>query len=199
MKQHLIISANPNPKSFSQGIVDVVNEHSLKRKWVVTHRNLYQMEFNPTLSQKELQSSFQGITPSEILHEQSLIKEADYITIICPLWWMGFPAILKGYLDRVLTYNFAYSTDEQGNSIGLLAGKRIQLIISVGNQLEEYEKLGFLTAFKHTLADGLFNFCGITDVKSEYIGNIHRLSKEELQQVLNNLGHLTEENLASAE
>lgn len=84
---------------------------------------------------------------------------------------MGFPAILKGYLDRVLSYDFAYTNGEI-ESIGLLKGKKMQQFVTLGNSNEKYEEKGFLSAFEHTLGKGLFEFCGIKDVKMHYFGNV---------------------------
>lgn len=84
---------------------------------------------------------------------------------------MGFPAILKGYLDRVLSYDFAYTNGEP-ESIGLLRGKKMQQFVTIGNPNEKYQRKGFLDAFEHTLGNGLFNFCGIENVQMHYFGGV---------------------------
>ena len=53
------------------------------------------MEFNPIISFEELQSANKGIIPAEIQQEHDFIRQTDLITMVYPLWWMGFPAILK--------------------------------------------------------------------------------------------------------
>ena len=113
---HLIIFAHPNSqKSFGRAIVDRVVKAS-QQLGVETHlRDLYTMEFNPIISFEELQSANKGIIPAEIQQEHDFIRQADLITMVYPLWWMGFPAMLKGYLDRVLSHGFAYKT-ENGES-----------------------------------------------------------------------------------
>ena len=109
---HLIIFAHPNSqKSFGRAIVDRVVKAS-QQLGVKTHlRDLYTMEFNPIISFEELQSANKGIIPAEIQQEHEFIRQADLITMVYPLWWMGFPAMLKGYLDRVLTHGFARSEE----------------------------------------------------------------------------------------
>lgn len=47
-----------------------------------------------------MQAIYQEIIPAEVKFEHQLIEQVNLITLVYPLWWMGFPAILKGYLDR---------------------------------------------------------------------------------------------------
>ena len=126
--------------------------------------------------------------------EQKFWQEADLITFVYPLWWMGFPAILKGYLDRVLTHGFAYQTGKE--TIGLLKGKKIQQFVTMGNTNEKYEQKGFLQSLDHTLGNGLFNFCGIENVQMHFLGGTG-MPTIDYQAVLENIKHITEANLKS--
>ena len=109
---------------------------------------------------------------------------------------MGFPAILKGYLDRVLSYGFAYQ-NENGVSVGLLGNKKMQHFITMGNGIDKYQQLGFDKALQSCLVDGLFNFCGITDIQHEVFGNIHLLVEVVYQSVLTSVFEKTLENLTA--
>ncbi|EJS89871.1 hypothetical protein AAUPMC_09371, partial [Pasteurella multocida subsp. multocida str. Anand1_cattle] len=94
------------------------------------------------------------IIPAEVKFEHQLIEQANLITLVYPLWWMGFPAILKGYLDRVLSYGFAYKTENE-QSVGLLGGKKMQHFITIGNNVEIYKNMGFAQSLKDCLVDGI--------------------------------------------
>ncbi|SSY93038.1 General stress protein 14 [Aggregatibacter aphrophilus] len=126
--KHLIISAHPNPQSFNRALVEEVIKATRQVGAETVVRDLYTLDFNPVLSWSELNATMEGIVPAEIKFEQKLIAEAELITFIYPLWWMGFPAILKGYLDRVLSYGFAYQ-NENGVSVGLLGNKRCNILL----------------------------------------------------------------------
>ena len=193
---HLIIHAHPNLHSFSKAIVDSAVAASKKCGADYKIRDLYRMNFNPILSYEELQGSYQGIIPAEIRYEQRLIEQADLISLVYPLWWMGFPAILKGYLDRVLTHGFAYKT-ENGISSGLLSGKKLQQFIAIGSNLEEYKKLGFDKSIKDMLADGLFNYCGISDIQHTIFDDIHIIDDQARQKMLQQTMEITQQNLSS--
>ncbi|TNH04199.1 NAD(P)H-dependent oxidoreductase [Pasteurellaceae bacterium Phil31] len=192
--QHLIIYAHPHLHSFSKAIVDSIATSSKKCGGAVMIRDLYRMNFNPILSYEELQGSYQGIIAAEIRYEQQLILNADLITLVYPLWWMGFPAILKGYLDRVLTHGFAYKT-ENGISHGLLNGKKLQQFILIGSNLAEYQQRGFDKSMQDTLVDGLFNYCGIKDIQHQIFDDIHLIDDQARQSMLLQAAEITTQNL----
>lgn len=194
MKQHLIIIAHPNPDSFNHAILAQVVEASKKCGWAPVVRDLHAMLFNPVLSWEELSASYQGKIDDAIAYEHALIRQADLITLIYPLWWMGFPAILKGYLDRTLTFGFAYQT-VNGKSQGLLRGKRLHQFITIGSNWQEYKGFGFDKSIRDMLADGLFNFCGISDITHHVFDDIHLVSRTTLSDYLTTAHHLTETRL----
>lgn len=192
MKNHLIIFAHPNPTSFTSAMVERVVAASRQVGAKVVLRDLYAMNFNPVLSAVEMN----GELPSEILQEQQYIRDADFITLIYPLWWMGFPAILKGYLDRVLSHGFAYKTDAKG-SVGLLQGKKIQQFINMGSNEAEYQANGYAKALDICLVNGLFNFCGITEIEHRLFGRLYGITDAERQAMLDDVAEKTVKNLTA--
>ena len=165
--KHLTIYAHPNPESFNQAVLQKVLEGSKGHDVVV--RDLNAENFPPVLKWQECINTFSKEYAHDVQAEQAYWNDADVITFVYPLWWMGFPAILKGYLDRVLTHGFAYQTGK-GQSIGLLKGKKIQQFVTMGNTNEKYEEKGFLQSLDHTLGNGLFNFCGVENVQMHFLG-----------------------------
>ena len=194
--KHLIIFAHPNQQSLNRALVERVVQASHEMNVETIVRDLYTLNFNPILSWDELDACQAGIVSAEVKFEQNQIKEADLITLVYPLWWMGFPAILKGYLDRVLSYGFAYQT-ENGFSVGLLSDKKMQHFINMGNNLERYQSLNFDKALQTCLVDGLFNFCGITDIQHDIFGDIHLLNEAGYLNILNLATQKTQENLTA--
>ncbi|MEJ1715164.1 NAD(P)H-dependent oxidoreductase, partial [Escherichia coli] len=75
-----------------------------KKGHEVEVRDLYEMQFQPTLGRSEMI----GGIGEDVVVEQEYLKWADVITFIYPIWWTGLPAIMKGYIDRVFSYGFAY-------------------------------------------------------------------------------------------
>lgn len=157
---HLIISAHPSDNSFSNYLAQTLLAKSKENGWEVTWNNLYHKAFNPVLSPDDLQQIKNNQVPIDIKSEQQKIKQADLISVIYPLWWASFPAVLKGYIDRVFTSGFAYKYGQAGVT-GLLTGKKVILHTTMGNTVEEYEEKGLIEAFKSIQGQEVFGFCGM--------------------------------------
>jgi len=111
---YLIVYAHPNPKSFNHAIKERVEAKLKKEKKKYSVRDLYAMKWNPVLGGADFEVMQGGKTPEDIKAEQNYIKEADVVIFIHPIWWFGMPAVLKGYVDRVFSYGFAYEVGKEG-------------------------------------------------------------------------------------
>ncbi len=180
----LIIYAHPNPKSFNHAILNRTKEKYEKDGDTVIIRDLYEINFNPVLSAKDFIAIQNGNDRQDVLTEQMYIEEADRIIFIFPNWWYGMPAILKGYVDRVFSFGFAYTDDENGDSVGLLIDKKAIFISTSGATIEELEEQGTLESFKTTIEKGIFNFCGIEVLDHIAFGNVRKVSQEKLDSLL---------------
>lgn len=181
----LVIIASHNKNSFNNAIKDVVLE-TLKAKGAeVVVRDLYELNFNPVLSNSDFEGLQSGNLPADIKTEQEYIAWAEKIIVINPVWWTGMPAILKGYFDRTFLYGFAYKFDSTG-LVKLLAGKEALIFNTTGQPKELYEQ-GFYAAINMTSDTGIYDFTGIKVRKHVYFSSIMSVSddarKEYLQQV----------------
>lgn len=162
--KHLILYAHPNPKSFNAAVLETTVKTLEEKGHQVTVRNLYKMEFDPVLKGSDFEAFQAGRNPADIEKEHRYILEADVITMIYPIWWAGIPAMLKGYIDRVFSYGFAYKYNEQGSPVGLLSGKKGFIINTQGTPAEYYDSTGMTDAMKKTSDTGILGFCGIESV-----------------------------------
>jgi NAD(P)H dehydrogenase (quinone) len=184
---HLIIYAHPNPKSFCNAVSDHIATLSADLGNKVTTRDLYKIKFNPVLDASDFTSIQKGKTPRDILTEQKLVGSADLITVIFPLWWTGYPAILKGWIDRVLLHGFAFKYSRERGVTPLLTGKKVQLITTMGASVDEYESNGLMDAMAMTLGDNVWSFCGCTDAGMVVLGDIPGMSDNERQSILSEI------------
>lgn len=181
--KHLIIYAHPSKNSFSFKLKDALKEESEKRGWEANIRDLYEMEFDPVLWPSDLDKTVKGQSEDVVRKEQELVKNADILSVIYPLWWAGFPAILKGYIDKVLAYGFAYKAGEKGIE-GLLTNKKVYLYTSMGNRVEEYEEKNLIKAFKQIQGTETFEFSGMKVINHEFFPQIPSASIEKIQKHL---------------
>ncbi|WP_170834212.1 NAD(P)H-dependent oxidoreductase [Fictibacillus solisalsi] len=121
---HLLLYCHPSNHSFNHALLDVYSEELEKKGHSVIVRNLYDLAFNPILTEREYENSLEGQYEADVLNEQKYIAWCDCITLIYPVWWGGMPALLKGYIDRVFTYGFAYELDGE-DPIPRLKGKQL--------------------------------------------------------------------------
>ena len=169
--RHLVIAAHPSAKSFNHAVVEAYTSALTERGHRVACRDLYAMRFNPVLSARDMAAVAGGKPARDIRAEQNAIRRADVVTLISPLWWSGFPAMLKGYLDRVFCAGFAYVIKGQDYRPGL-SGKNGVIITTSGATVEELKSGGTLRALKTIHDEGFMEFCGITLAGHLYLSGI---------------------------
>lgn len=174
--KHLVIYAHPNPKSFNSAIRDVVIEELKKAEKDIMLRDLYDLNFNPILSCDDFMKIQQCTAAPDVLKEQEFVKEAGTLIFIYPLWWSSMPAILKGYIDRVFSYGFAYEVKETG-TVGLLKGKRAFLITTTGATEEMNTASGLYNAMGRVI-DGSLEFTGLKIVGHLYLAAVPYVTDE---------------------
>ncbi|TDW44292.1 NAD(P)H dehydrogenase (quinone) [Flavobacterium sp. 270] len=177
--KNLIVYAHPNSSSLNHFFKETILESLKKSGQEVEVRDLYQLNFNPVFSLEDMNGQRMGKVAQEIQTEQDFITWADRIIFVYPIWWTGMPAIMKGYIDRVFSYGFAYRYD-QGIQKGLLAGKKAIIVNSHGKSNAEYEAIGLDRALALTSDTGIFNYCGFEIQKHFYFDKADRASSESI-------------------
>lgn len=169
---HLIVYAHPFEDSFNHAILETAVSTLESKGHSVVVRDLYALGFNPVLSPADFKALRSGQTPEEIATEQAYIKNADAITLIYPLWWTSMPAILRGYIDRVFAYGFAYQYTKEGMVEGLLTSKKGVMITTQGTPNMYYDASGMTNSLKQTTDEGIFGFCGVDSLDHLFFGGI---------------------------
>ena len=179
MANILLVYGHPKtPTSFNFSLKEKMVSVLKNRGHNVLVRDLYEVSFNPLLSSEDLAKLHNGEIPDDIKKEQEFIKNADVIIFIYPIWWAGSPAIIKGYIDRVFSYGFAYMY--KGNKVvGLLTDKSAVIINSTGSPYDYYEREGFYGAIRKTVDEGIFGFCGFKRIRHIFFGGIMNKTQEE--------------------
>jgi NAD(P)H dehydrogenase (quinone) len=102
-----------------------------------------------TITQASRQAFEAGRQSEDIAREQQKLMWADTVILQFPLWWFSMPAILKGWVERVYAYGFAYGVGEHSDlhwgdryGEGTLAGKRAMLVVTAGGWESHYSPRG---------------------------------------------------------
>ncbi len=178
--KHLIIYAHPNANSLNSYFKNTLVTHLKQTQQEVVVRDLYQLNFNPVLSLADMEGQRMGIVSDDVKKEQELIASADAITFIHPIWWTGLPAIMKGYIDRVFSYGFAYRYD-QGIQKGLLTGKQVIIINTHGKSQDEYRANGMDVALSLTSDRGIYTYCGLEIKKHFFFAKADRPALSDIR------------------
>lgn len=181
--KHLVVYAHPSAESFNHAILETTVQALKNKGHEVVVRDLYALDFQPVLKPEDTAAMRSGNTPDDILTEQKFIAEADIVTFIYPIWWTGLPAILKGYVDRVFSYGFAYAYGATGVD-KLLTGKKGFIINTHGTTKEIYDQIGMTAGLKITSDTGIFDFTGIEMVEHLLFGNIPSVGQTALDEIL---------------
>jgi NAD(P)H dehydrogenase (quinone) len=127
--------------------------------------------------------------PRDVLEQQEKIAQAQGIAIIAPVWFVGFPAILKGWIERVFTYGFAFSMKPEGWQ-GEIQGRiplfhhDKALIISTTLFNEKAYQAGLGPAMKRLIDDFGFRYPGIKNVEHVYFYSVSAVDAATRQNYL---------------
>ncbi|WP_195573053.1 NAD(P)H-dependent oxidoreductase [Paenibacillus sp. 1001270B_150601_E10] len=181
--KYVVLTAHPNPDSFTYAIKNKAVQALEEAGHEVKVRDLYEKVLNPILSVEDFKSSKEGQVSDDVKAEQDLLTWAEALVVIYPLWWASMPAILKGYIDRVFSYGFAYSMD--GNGLQkLLTGKQAILFTTMGNTEEHYNHAGMFEAMRKTVDEGIFDFVGIQVKEHKYFTSVTTVEDATREQML---------------
>ncbi|MFA1627774.1 NAD(P)H-dependent oxidoreductase [Rhizobium mongolense] len=161
----LLVFAHPEPRSLNGALRDVAIKELEAQGHEVRVSDLYAEGWKSEIDRADFPSlatdtRFIPVAASKRAFETGALTEdvkteidkllwADMLILQFPLWWFSMPAILKGWVERVYAYGFAYGVGEHSDKRwgdrygeGALAGKRAMLIVTTGGWEEHYSTRG---------------------------------------------------------
>lgn len=165
MSNILIVHAHPEPKSLTSALKDAAATTLASQGHAVQVSDLYASHWKAVADRSdfleparlerlsylaESRHAYASRTQSrDIEDEQRKLLWADAVLFTFPLWWFSMPAILKGWVDRVFAYGFAYGVGVHGGKRwgdrygeGTLSGRRAMLAITIGGREAHYGARG---------------------------------------------------------
>lgn len=168
-KKVLIINGHPNSESFNSGLTEAYLKGAKKSRAEVTLITISDLIFNPNL---EFGYRKRTELEPDLLSSIEKIKEAEHIVWVFPMWWYGYPALMKGFIDRTFLpgITFAY---EKGKAMPkkLLKGKTGRIIVTADTP-KWYEFFFMKSPVINQFKKGTLQFCGINPVSVSYIAPI---------------------------
>lgn len=206
---YLIVYAHPEPTSLN----GFLRDHALAALRDAGHQvaltDLYAMRWKATAdaldfpardpeqpldySRASGEAYRAGQQSPEVAEEQRKLLWADCVVLQFPLWWYGMPAILKGWVDRVYAYGFAYGVGAHGGGRwgdrfgeGALAGRRAMVATTVGGRAAHYGPLGVngqIDDILWPIQHGVLFYPGMAVVPPTVFYEVRHIAPETAQQM----------------
>ena len=168
-----VILGHPRPDSFNHALAATAVDAARAAGHQVRFHDLQAEGFDPVLPAGE-EATSAPVPPMIDLHCREIV-EADGIVIVHPNWWGMPPAILTGWIDRVLRPDVAYRFDEgdlgEGTPVGLLRA-RGAVVFNTSNTLPDREARVFGDPLERIWKDCIFGLCGVPNVERRTFGVI---------------------------
>jgi putative NADPH-quinone reductase len=180
-----IILAHPNPGSFNHAIAGAAADTLRQNGHRVNFHDLCQEQFPAMLTAAEFQKDAKLDPP--VARHCAEIAVADGIIVVHPNWWGMPPAILKGWIDRVLRMELAYrfTVNDQGEGVpqGLLVA-RSAIVFNTANTPDDRERQWFGDPLETLWKKCVFDLCGVKNVQRRTFSVIVTSTLEQRAQWL---------------
>ena len=192
MKVHLVV-AHPEKNSFNFALHQTAIKALKNERITVNVTDLYTEKFNPaaghcdvhnfpaeeyfSLAKAQRWALKNNAFVKTIKDEQGKLMSSDLLILQFPLWWWSFPAVLKGWIDRVLTSGFAYG---KGST---LAPIKVMYSITTGGANNK-EELEYYQNKIDVLYQDVFGFIGWEIVPAFIAHGVQQKTKDERTKIL---------------
>jgi len=190
----LVILGHQHPGSFCHAIAETAVETLKAAGHEVTYHDLYAEQFDPILRHEQIPKD----APQDPVIQRHCdeVRAADGYVVVHPNWWAQPPAILKGWIDRVLRQGVAYEFGPGGKVIEHLAGKRA-LVFTTSNTPRDVELAVFGDPLENLWKTCIFGFCGVKDFRRRNFESIIFSTPDERRQWLAEVRQLTADHFAA--
>jgi NAD(P)H dehydrogenase (quinone) len=168
-KNILIINGHPDKESLCFALAESYKSGAVQSGANCKLVNLSDLTFDPVLHHAYRKRT--ELEPDLITIQQNIL-DSNLIVFVYPTWWGTYPALLKGFLDRVFLPKFAFKYRE--NSLlwdKLLKGKSARLIVTMDTPAWYYSLI-YKSPGHNSLKKGVLEFCGVKPVKVTSFGPV---------------------------
>ncbi|MBM9603366.1 NAD(P)H-dependent oxidoreductase [Desulfopila inferna] len=181
-----VILAHPDKASFNHAIASILVEQLEINRHDVSFHDLYAENFCPLLASEEIAK--EAVLPETVKSHCEEVREADGIIVIHPNWWGQPPAIMKGWIDRVIrpgiAYEFLEGDSGEGIPNGLLQAEAA-VVFNTSNTMPEREHQIFADPLETIWRNCIFGLCGVDNFYRRTFSTVVDSTESERQEWLN--------------
>ncbi|MDR1460309.1 MAG: NAD(P)H-dependent oxidoreductase [Campylobacteraceae bacterium] len=181
-KNILIINGHPDKESLNHVIASAYERGAVKNGATVERINIGELDFDLNLKfgyKKDMELE------QDLKDSIEKIRRASHIVFIHPLWWGSYPAIMKGFIDRVFLPDIAFSYNKNNKREMLLRNKSARIIVTMEQPVWYYKFVCHSPSIKQ-LKTITLAFCGIKSqhIKSTLFGSVINSTQRKRKQWL---------------
>jgi NAD(P)H dehydrogenase (quinone) len=186
--RHLVILGHPASRSFNGSVAAEYCDAVRACDQTAVLRDLYAIGFDPLLKNEERPDMPGFAAAQDVQAEIELIRESAVIVLVYPIWFGMPPAIIKGYVDRVMGAGLIARDIKADTGPRLLKGKRLVILSSSASSmpwLEEHGQWASLRQAFDTYLTTIFSMTGSTHLHFDSIvdGRDERFVREDFERV----------------
>jgi len=138
-----------------------------------------QHRFEPMIEQARQAAA--GDTTADVAAHQAAVEWSDRLLLVFPLWWWSMPAILKGWIDRVFSTDFAYGAKDLAGRVGMICA-------TAETKADRFTPTDGRNPLHH-IERGILKFCGFEIAPSFVAAEIYELSDADRDRLLDDFEH----------
>jgi NAD(P)H dehydrogenase (quinone) len=160
----LIVTAHPRRDSLTRQVADSFCTQLADAGLRIEAADLAAESFQAAMSEvdepawsnsgKEYSAAVRG--------EMARVRRNDATVMIFPIYWWSLPAQLKGWIDRVWNFGFAYGGSH-------FPHRRVWMIGIAGVTRGRYTQFGYENAMRTQLEVGILQYCGVPEGRLEIL------------------------------
>ncbi len=186
-KNILIINGHPDKNSYCSALARQYKKGADSTGADCTLINIIDLDFSLVLKH-----GYGKLTETEpdLIKTRDLISKANHLVFVYPNWWGTYPALLKGFIDRVFVPGFAFEyQDKSPLPKKLLTGKSARVIVTTDTPYWYY-KLVYRSPGHNSIKKSILHFCGIKPVKISTFGPVRNSTEQNRKKWLQEVENL---------
>lgn len=169
----LVMLVHPRRDSFCGQLTDSLVEGLQEAGHEVRIGDLYREGFQPAFTEDDYAQFDNRPMPEDVLREQARVEWAEGLVFVMPIWWYQFPAMFKGWIDRVFSEHWAYEYSTAfDRSKSLLGWRKTLIVASAGGSPRTFAKYGYDQGMQALWDTGIWGYCGFRDVRTHFFYRI---------------------------
>jgi len=182
----LVVYCHPYEGSFCHAILEKLEDGAKETGKKLDVIDLYKDNFNPVMSGKDLL----GFVKHQAQDQQAIdyadkLKKADHLILVFPIWWELMPAMMKGFIDKVIFPGQTFEYTKSGlGMVSSLPNLKKTTVITTMNTPKPMYKFVYGNAIKKSLIKGTLKKSGFKHVKWLSFNMVKMKSNEKRQKWL---------------